>query len=263
MIRFSALLPLMSALFIITASAQPKVIAHRGYWDTKGSAQNSLKSFEEACRIGCYGSECDVWLTKDGVAVVAHDHIIVDKTNGEKYVIEDTPYDVIKNIKLSNGEPLPTFASYLNFAKRCKKTKLIIELNSQGNTPESHQTELSEKVIEMVDKAGMKKRVEYIAFSLYMTKEVIRIAPKAKIAYLNGDLTPAQLAEIGCTGLDYNKDVMRKNENWFGEAKKLGLTVNVWTVNTPEDMRYFIEKGANFITTDKPEMLQEIIAGKK
>ncbi len=35
-----------------------QVIAHRGYWDTHGSAQNSLASLEKADEIGAYGSEC-------------------------------------------------------------------------------------------------------------------------------------------------------------------------------------------------------------
>lgn len=42
----------------------PKVIAHRGYWKTPSSAQNSLRALELADSIGVYGSEFDVWLTE-------------------------------------------------------------------------------------------------------------------------------------------------------------------------------------------------------
>lgn len=64
------------ALFV-TAGAwgQPKVIAHRGYWTAEGSAQNSLTSWSEADRVGCYGSEFDVWLTGDNRLVVNHDRV--------------------------------------------------------------------------------------------------------------------------------------------------------------------------------------------
>jgi len=48
----------------------PKVIAHRGYWKTPSSAQNSLRALELADSIGVYGSEFDVWLTKDDVLIV-------------------------------------------------------------------------------------------------------------------------------------------------------------------------------------------------
>ena len=46
--------------------AQPKVVAHRGYWTTEGSAQNSIASLQKAAEIGCWGSEFDVWMTADG-----------------------------------------------------------------------------------------------------------------------------------------------------------------------------------------------------
>ena len=54
---------------------------------------------------------------------------------------------------------------------------------------------------------------------------------------------------------------MKKNENWFKEAHDLGLKVNIWTVNTREDMQYCIDKGADFITTDQPELLQTVLKG--
>ena len=52
---------------------------------------------------------------------------------------------------------------------------------------------------------------------------------------------------------------MKRNEVWFDEARQAGLEINVWTVNNPDDMRYLIEKGVNYITTDKPELLQSIL----
>ena len=44
-------------------AAQPKVIAHRGYWTAPESAQNSIASFTKADAVGVFGSEIDVWLT--------------------------------------------------------------------------------------------------------------------------------------------------------------------------------------------------------
>lgn len=48
------------------AEKTPHVIAHRGYWDTDGSAQNSIRSIVKADSIDCFGSEFDVWMTADG-----------------------------------------------------------------------------------------------------------------------------------------------------------------------------------------------------
>lgn len=41
-------------------AAKPKVIAHRGYWNTEGASQNSIRSLVKADSIGCYASEFDV-----------------------------------------------------------------------------------------------------------------------------------------------------------------------------------------------------------
>ena len=49
---------LMAALLVgLTAVAQSKIVAHRGYWRTDGSAQNSITSLQKAAAVGCYGSE--------------------------------------------------------------------------------------------------------------------------------------------------------------------------------------------------------------
>lgn len=52
---------------------------------------------------------------------------------------------------------------------------------------------------------------------------------------------------------------MRRHPEWFDECHKLGLKVNVWTVNDPADMQWCIDHGADFITTNEPEVLQNLL----
>ncbi|KAA6315678.1 hypothetical protein EZS27_033900 [termite gut metagenome] len=83
------------ALFFIVCSishAQVKVVAHRGYWTTQGSTQNSLSSFIKADSIGAFGSEFDVWMTTEGKLVVNHDK----KFKGVN--METTPFAEIRTI---------------------------------------------------------------------------------------------------------------------------------------------------------------------
>ena len=91
--------------------AQTKVIAHRGFWNTEGSAQNSLTSLRKAAEARLYGSEFDVQMTADSIIVVNHDNAIGG------YIIEKTPYSKIKSLKIKNGEYLPTLQSYLKEAR--------------------------------------------------------------------------------------------------------------------------------------------------
>ena len=52
---------------------------------------------------------------------------------------------------------------------------------------------------------------------------------------------------------------MRAHAEWFDEARKLGLDINVWTVNDEGSMKYLIGKGVDYITTDEPELLQSLL----
>lgn len=251
-LKFSLLfLMCMLAAVPVSAKKKTKVIAHRGYWKTEGSAQNSIRSLERANEIKVYGSEFDVHLTADNVPVVFHDNKIQGKN------IQTTPYAELKDLKLPNGETLPTLEQYLDKAKTLKKTKLIFELKSHA-TPQRDR-EAAKIVTEMVNGKKLTKRTEYIAFSLEAAKELHRLSPKTPVYYLNGDLSPKQLKELGFTGLDYYYKVMQKHPEWFAEAKDLKLKINVWTVDDPKVMKEMIENQVDFLTTDYPEEAQKAV----
>ena len=88
----------------------------------------------------------------------------------------------------------------------------------------------------------MDKLVEYISFSQNVCERLIALSPKAKVAYLGSDLTPKQLSDKGYTGLDYHIGAMRAHEEWFDEAKQLGLEVNVWTVDDEPNMKWLNDR---------------------
>ena len=84
-----------------------KVVAHRGAWKVSGNPQNSIAALKEAVRLGCEGSEFDVWMTGDGVLVANHDpdHMGVP--------VETSTYQELLEKKLPNGEGIPTVEEYL------------------------------------------------------------------------------------------------------------------------------------------------------
>ena len=249
---FVACVLMLTGSFGMMAQEGTAVIAHRGYWKAEGSTQNSLAALVKADAIGCYGSEFDVWLTADDELVVNHDVTFKGVT------MEQATKRVCTAVELSNGENLPTLEQYLQIGKQVK-TKLVLELKVY-KLSEERQTLAVQKVVDMVKKMGLEERMEYIAFSLFATKEFVRLAPKGTpVYYLNGDLTPAELKEIGCAGADYNYHVFKKNPTWIKECQQLGLKVNVWTVNDKENMEWLIGEGVDFITTNEPELLQQLL----
>lgn len=246
-------LPVISFLlgFSIPALAQTKIIAHRGYWDCPGSAPNSLASLRKAQELKVYGSEFDVHLTADGIAVINHD----DSIKG--MAIESSTYEQLKAIPLDNGEPLPTLEQYLIQGKKSKATQLILEIKP-------HQSKEAEDkavatVLSLVKKHNLEKQTEYISFSLNICRELIAKAPGTKVAYLKGELEPKALKEMGCTGLDYHYKIMQLHPEWIKAAHDLGLSVNVWTVNDPAVMQALLDQGVDYITTDKPLEMARLI----
>lgn len=228
------------------------VIAHRGAWKNTNSPQNSLASLREAARLGCYGSEFDVHMAADSVLFVNHDHTI------QEVPIEKSTSSTLTAIKLSNGEPLPTLESYLRLGKKLKKMRLVLEIKT-SQLGKERSLALAEKCVDMVKKTKTQKQVDYIAFDYDVCKKVKELDPKAHVTYLNGDKTPAEVATDGLDGLDYNQGVYKKNETWIQEAQQQKLSLNAWTVNDSTAMTWFMARKFDFITTDEPERLLNLI----
>lgn len=241
----------MAVAMLSASAASPKVIAHRGYWDAKGAVQNSIRSLVKADSIKCDGSEFDVWMTLDGVPVVNHDGDV----NGVN-IQYSRAYDVVTQ-GLKNGERICTLWEYLDSAATLN-VPIVLEMKSHDD--KAREEELVKQIVNMVKIKGLEDRVDYITFSEEGMHNLIKYAPKGTpVYYLSGNIPPKELKEAGAAGLDYSLKAMRKNPQWFKEAHDLGLKVNVWTVDKPEDMQWCIDQNADFITTNKPEILQEML----
>jgi glycerophosphoryl diester phosphodiesterase len=245
-----------SASFAQKSFHKNKVIAHRGAWKAQAHPQNSLASLKEAVKLGCEGSEFDVWMTSDGVLIVNHD------ADFEGMEIETSTYKDLLTIKHENGEKLSTVEEYLKAGKKQKGTKLIFEIKPSKISVE-RSIEVAEKSVLAVKKMKAEKWVDYITFSYEGGLKAIEMDPNANVAYLTGDKTPAELKEAGFFGFDYNINLLKKNPQWIKEAQDLGLTVNAWTVNSAEDLNWFLDQNPDFITTDEPELLFKLIQERK
>ena len=135
---------------VAVLAAQTRVVAHRGYWKTEGSAQNSITALMKADQVRAWGSELDILQTADGVLVVNHDATV----GPDKILIEAANYADIKDIKLSNGETLPTLKDYMKAFKKCRHTRLILEIKQ--HTTDEKMIKASRAVVDMVKKMKIK-----------------------------------------------------------------------------------------------------------
>ncbi|WP_341841066.1 glycerophosphodiester phosphodiesterase [Chitinophaga caseinilytica] len=237
-----------SFIFVKDDFARNKIVAHRGAWKHTEGSQNSITSLREASRLGCEGSEFDVWLSKDGIPVLSHDPHIGGK------VVEETNIADLVSIDLKNGDKVPTFEQYLEEGKKQNITRLVLELKPSKT---GRGEELAQKCYDLIRQHKSQAWMLYISFDYNICKKIVALDPHAKVAYLNGDKSPAELKADGIWGFDYNWKTIDKDMTIFQQAKKNNVTVNIWTVNDPAQMETYLKAGADFLTTDEPEIALE------
>lgn len=242
-------------LAFVPGSAQTirtQTIAHRGEWRSEGSAQNSRASLQRALDLGIFGSEIDIWLTKDNHIMVNHDATFKGVT------VQDTTFAACKKIRLDNGERMPELKHLLKIMKRSKSpTRLIVEVKKHNDPLRSRRC--AAEAVLAIRRQMLEDRVMYISFSIEACRAILALAPDAEVAYLNGDRTPEELHRMGITGIDYHINRFREHPEWVEEAHRLGMNVNVWTVDKPEDIRAMQALGVDYITTNEPALCESII----
>lgn len=237
---------------LFLSAASPNVVAHRGYWQTYGSAQNSLSSIHNAIKYGVWGSEFDVWITSDGQVVVNHDP---KTTNG--IMIQNATFDSLRSYsaKLADGEMIPLLQEYLGEWNH-SKTKLVLEIKTHASADRNRA--VTDSVFSILKQYGVKMSdVRIIAFDWDVICDVAARGYGKNAQYLNGDKTPAEVKAAGVWGIDYSYNVLHRNPQWIADAHKLGMSVNVWTVDSPAKIHEMTQLGVDFITTNRPALVTE------
>lgn len=233
--------------------ADNPVIAHRGAFKAMQYPENSIAALRHAIGLKCAGSEFDVWMTSDDSLVLNHDPTY------HGLHIEKTEFRELSEFRLANGESLPTLRNFLLAGmKNNNNTRLILEIKPSGIST-SRGKEVASKVVDLVKQLGAAKFITYISFDYGILKAILEQDPRAMTQYLNGDKTPEQLKADGITGLDYHFSVFKKYPAWIDDAKRLNLQLNAWTVNDTADMKWLLDSGFHFITTNEPELLLKIV----
>lgn len=228
----------------------PKIIAHRCF-HKDGRPENSMAALKAAVELGVYGAEIDVWTTTDNVLVVNHDGVI----GGKK--IQNCTYDEVRDMTLGNGEKLPLFEDMLDYIGTVEGTKLIIEFKDHAD--KSREEFAVDEAIRMVTEKGLDEHVEYIAFDFELCKRIAAAKPDAMVGYLSGNLQLSEVFAAGVHSIDYSFNTLQLHPEWIVQARNLGMTVNVWTVNSDGDLMTSISSGVDYITTDNPDRLKVIL----
>lgn len=220
------------------------VFAHRGC--TEGFTENTLDAFTEARRLGADGVELDVRLTADGALAVHHDAEIPGRGTVADLGVADLPPHV------------PLLADVLAV---CEGMVVNVEIK---NAPQDPGWDAGEAVAALtaaaIDEAGWTTRVIVSSFQTATLRAVQAADGRLALGALWGfgtEVEPA-LAEVAEAGFAaVHPFVASVTPELMERAHAMGLAVNVWTVNAPDDLRAMVAGGADSVITDR---LREALA---
>ena len=230
-----------------------QVVARCGYWKSYNAAQNSLEALGAAQDLQLYGTECDVRLTSDDVALIFELNTI-DKTPVEQLSVE--ALQQTDEYALSNGENIPTLDSYLknylqNTLMRGSPTKLFLDLKPHRSVDKTET--LIDMVVEQIEMYQIAQRTVIISSDFYTCEQMKQRLPKVTVLYTRGDKTPNEVSYAGLSGICYSYNALSENPQWVAEARALGMEVLAWTINSAEEAKAMKELGVDAIMTDNPE----------
>lgn len=239
------------------------IVAHRGFWKSEqgGMSENSIASLKAAQDAGLWGSECDIHLTADGVVIVNHNADIEGKQ------ISTHRFADFEGDLLPNGERRPSLDEYLEQARKCETTKLVIEFKKQPT--EAIEDALVEKTVISLKSHRMfdPERVLFISFSKHICLKLAAEYPQFVNQFLSsdpvGNQNPEQYAASGINGVDYHYKMFKAHPDWIEKAHACGMSTNAWTVNKESDIRAMIDAGIDAITSNEPLLVRELLGDKE
>lgn len=180
-----------------------KVVAHRGGATESGYPDNSRAALRYAMGLGCYGSECDIYWTKDNEVIVAHADSEC-KVNG-LHPWESTAADIIAAKRLSNYERVPTLGEYIDIVMESgSRTKLLLDIKmiTAPTMNYDYPAKAALRAIEIVQEKGAQNFVEFICTGYEQVMKQIAEPMKAAglaCGWMNGGITASSFKSKGYT----------------------------------------------------------------
>ena len=239
----------------------PLIWGHRG---ASGHApENTLPAFRMAADMGADGVELDVQETKDGVLVVCHDETVDRTSNGAGWV-KDFTFEEIRKLDFSGGNAayegvkIPSMEEVLDLLAPTGLT-----INIELKTGIVFYDRIEEKILQLVRNKNWEDRVIYSSFNHYSVRRIKELDPAAKtgLLYADGPIDmPGYGKRIGADALHpalYNL----QSPALLEDCRRYGLAVNVWTVNSAQELLLCRDLGVNAVITNYPEKARILYEG--
>ncbi|QDV71145.1 putative glycerophosphoryl diester phosphodiesterase 1 [Rosistilla carotiformis] len=249
------------------------IVGHRGA--SFDAPENTVAAFEEAWRQQADGVEGDFYLTTDGQIVCIHDKDTA-RTGGRRLKVSGSSLEQLRQLEYGSwkdarfaGEPLPTFADVWRAIPEGKLFVVELKVGPEIVRPLKQQLEELKVPLE---------QVLIIAFNTETVALCKELLPTVRVHWLTGYKKDAKsgqwrpsLEQVAQSMRDCKADGLGTQGNrqvvtpeFIEQLKRRGMAeFHVWTIDSPDDARYFQKLGAVGITTNRPALIRESLATGK
>ncbi|MGW1806135.1 glycerophosphodiester phosphodiesterase [Streptomyces sp. NPDC002078] len=214
-------------------------IGHRGVMGVE--PENTLRSFVAAQDAGLDLIELDLHLSKDGALVVMHD-AEVDRTTDGTGAIADKTLAELRSLDAGRGERVPVFEEVLDAVRTALQAEIKDVAAARALAAVMHERDL----------VG---RVEVSSFHDDAIAEIARLVPGVRTALIGSrygtDIVDRAVA-VGAATVCLN--IRRLTLEIVEHARKSGLRIIGWVVNTQDHLRLVRALELDGATTDFPQI---------
>ncbi len=253
------------------------IIAHAG---AQGHAPpNTMEAFEAALELGADTLEMDLQVTADGRIATIHDGTVDRTTDGSGPVDELTLeelQDLDAGYTWEDEEGETPFrgqgvrhAALSEVFEAFPDTHLVIELKTDGGEA------IIQPTIDLILEHGRQDSVTVASFSEDYLQPVREQLPGVPTNMPESETYDFYVRHL--LGLhpwwDPPGELYQVPEEFDGRqvitprfvraAERLGIDVQVWTVNDPEQMHRILDAGVHGIITDYPDRVVEVLAERE
>ena len=239
---FISMLILLNVLFIFVPnffnnSFKIKlIIGHRG----GEGVENSLGAIKNSIDKRIDYVEIDIQRTKDNYYIVNHDKTF-RRVAGINKSASDMTLKEIKKISLRGEEKIPEINEVLKLSKN--KINLFIEL--KGKTADK---KMVDDIVKLVKKEKMEKQVVFISMRYSVINYLKTKYKDLKTGFIYF-LFLGDMSKIKADYMLFSEDFV--TENHIEQIHKHNKKAIVWTVNSPDSMKKYLDSAVDGIITDR------------
>ncbi len=222
------------------------IYAHRGA--SAELPENTMAAFRRAAELGVDALELDLHATRDGVLVVSHDPD-GQRRAGVAARIGDLTFAEVQRWDVGSGERLPRFEDLVSEFPRLA---LNVDL----------KRDIADATVALLRRLGAEERVCLASFQARTMRRVRALGFRGPTALSRAEVMTALALPAAFRRGPFRSRAQRAQlplslaRPWVvARMKALGLAVDFWTVDDPDEARRLVALGADGIMTNDPRRI--------